>query len=292
MAKSKTLFKTSAGSISSFSSVVGITLSLTIVGVLFIFILVSQAVKSHFSEQITIQLMLQDDAPESQILALRKRIEAQPYTFEVKYISKEEAAQIMQEELGEDFVAFLGFNPLPASLDIKVRAEYTGSQQVQELESQMSNDPLVREVVFEKALLQNVNENIGKWGTGLFILGCLFIIIAVVLIANTIELAIFSQRFLIKSMQLVGATHWFIQKPFLRRGLWYGFLSSLLALFILISVLYAFQNELKDVIQILRDNGRLIWLILAIFTTGMLVALGATLYAVRRFVRLEAAQLY
>lgn len=292
MAKSKTLFKTSAGSISSFSSVVGITLSLTIVGVLFIFILVSQAVKSHFSEQITIQLMLQDDAPESQILALRKRIEAQPYTFEVKYISKEEAAQIMQEELGEDFVAFLGFNPLPASLDIKVRAEYTGSQQVQELESQMSNDPLVREVVFEKALLQNVNENIGKWGTGLFILGCLFIIIAVVLIANTIELAIFSQRFLIKSMQLVGATHWFIQKPFLRRGLWYGFLSSLLALFILISVLYAFQTELKDVIQILRDNGRLIWLILAIFTTGMLVALGATLYAVRRFVRLEAAQLY
>lgn len=292
MAKSKSLFKTSAGSISSFSSVVGITLSLTIVGVLYVFILVSQAVKSHFSEQITIQLMLQDDAPEAQILALRKKLEAQPFTFQVNYISKEEAAQIMQEELGEDFVAFLGFNPLPASLDVKVRAEFAGSQEIQDLENQMNNDPLVREVVFEKALLQNVNENIGKWGTGLFILGCLFIIIAVVLIANTIELAIFSQRFLIKSMQLVGATHWFIQKPFLKRGLWYGFLSSILALLILVSVLYGFRTELKDVIDILREEGRLLWLILAVFTTGMIVALGATLYAVRRFVRLETAQLY
>ncbi len=236
--------------------------------------------------------MLQDDAPEAQILALRKKLEAQPFTFQVNYISKEEAAQIMQEELGEDFVAFLGFNPLPASLDVKVRAEFAGSQEIQDLENQMNNDPLVREVVFEKALLQNVNENIGKWGTGLFILGCLFIIIAVVLIANTIELAIFSQRFLIKSMQLVGATHWFIQKPFLKRGLWYGFLSSILALLILVSVLYGFRTELKDVIDILREEGRLLWLILAVFTTGMIVALGATLYAVRRFVRLETAQLY
>lgn len=236
--------------------------------------------------------MLQDDAPEAQILALRKKLEALPHTFEVKYISKEEAAQIMQEELGEDFVSFLGFNPLPASLDVKMKAEYAGSKEIEELENQMNNDPLVREVVFEKTLLQNVNDNIGKWGTGLFILSCLFIIIAVVLIANTIELAIFSQRFLIKSMQLVGATHWFIQKPFLRRGLWYGFLSAILAILILVSVLYAFQAELKDVVEILRENGRLLWLILAIFVTAMVVALGATLYAVRRFVRLETAKLY
>jgi cell division transport system permease protein len=93
-------------------------------------------------------------------------------------------------------------------------------------------------------------------------------------------------------MQLVGATHWFIQKPFLRRGLWYGFLSAIMAILILVSVLYAFQAELKDVVEILRENGRLLWLILAIFVTAMVVALGATLYAVRRFVRLETAKLY
>jgi cell division transport system permease protein len=271
---------------------VGITLSLTIVGVLYIFILVSQAVKTHFSEQITIQLMLQDEVEETDILTLRKKLEAQPFTHSVKYTSKEEAAQLMQEELGEDFVAFLGFNPLPASLDVKILSQHADASSITSFENEMNNNPLIREVVYEKALLQQVNENIGKWGTGLFILGCMFIIIAVVLIANTIELAVFSQRFIIKSMQLVGATHWFIQRPFLRRGLWYGFLSSLFALLLITAVLYSFKTELKDVIEILRDNGRLIWLILAIFATGMLVALGATLYAVRRFVRIDSSLLY
>jgi cell division transport system permease protein len=292
MAKSKKLFRTSAGSISSFSTMIGITLSLTIVGILYIFIIVSQSVKSHFSEQLTIQLMLQDEAEEGDILVLRKKLESQPYTQAVTYISKNEAAQIMQEELGEDFVAFLGFNPLPASLDVKLDAQYANSDAIRALEIQMGNDPLIREVVYEKALLQHVNENIGKWGTGLFILGCMFIIIAVVLIANTIELAIFSQRFLIKSMQLVGATHWFIQKPFLRRGIWYGCLASIFALLILMAVLYSFRTELKDVIEILRENGRLLWLLAALFATGLLVSMGATLFAVRRFVRLETANLY
>jgi cell division transport system permease protein len=292
MARSKHLFRTSAGSISSFSTVIGITLSLTIVGILYVFILVTHAVKTHFSEQLTIQLMLQDEANEADILALRKKIESHAFTHSVSYISKIEAAQIMQEELGEDFVSFLGFNPLPASLDIKLNAQRADGKAIQVLENQLGNDPLVREIVYEKALLQHVNENIGKWGTGLFILGSMFLIIAIVLIANTIELAIFSQRFIIKSMQLVGATHWFIQRPFLKRGLWYGFLSSILALIILMSVLYSFQTELKDVIEILRENGRLIWLLLAIFLTGLVVSLGATLYAVRRFVRLETAKLY
>ncbi|MEZ4798964.1 MAG: FtsX-like permease family protein [Flavobacteriales bacterium] len=122
--------------------------------------------------------------------------------------------------------------------------------------------------------------------------GVLFLIIAVVLIVNTIELAIFSQRFIIKSMQLVGATHWFIQKPFMRKGLIFGLLASVFALAIISSILYYYQNPLADVIQILADNNQFLVLIGAVVATGLLVSWLATAYAVRRFIRINQNDLY
>jgi cell division transport system permease protein len=290
--KNSALFRTSANRISSFSTVIGITLVLTLVGALFVFLLVTQAVTHHFKEQLTVQVMLKENAPESEVTLLKKQIEGEDYSGEVKLTTKEEAAAIMQEELGEEFVEFLGYNPLPASIDIHVSPDFTDVNQLNSAVSSLEGNEWVEEVIYQKSLLQLVNENMAKLGLGMLVLGILFLVIAVVLIVNTIELAIFSQRFIIKSMQLVGATHWFIQRPFLRRGLWYGAISSVFAVAIILGLLLAFKEELKDVVDILMSGQRFFLLIAVVFAVGLTISWLSTAYAVRRFVRLKQDQLY
>jgi cell division transport system permease protein len=262
------------------------------VGALFVFLLVTQAVTHHFKEQLTVQVMLKENAPESEVTLLKKQIEGEDYSGEVKLTTKEEAAAIMQEELGEEFVEFLGYNPLPASIDIHVSPDFTDVNQLNSAVSALEGNEWVEEVIYQKSLLQLVNENMAKLGLGMLVLGILFLVIAVVLIVNTIELAIFSQRFIIKSMQLVGATHWFIQRPFLRRGLWYGAISSVFAVAIILGLLLAFKEELKDVVDILMSGQRFFLLIAVVFAVGLTISWLSTAYAVRRFVRLKQDQLY
>ena len=289
---SRSLFKTGGSTISSFSTVVGITLVLTMVGILFIFLLVANAVTEHFKEQLTVQLFIKEGADEEEILIFKKEIEGKSFAGEVSYTSAQQAAQAMQEELGEEFVDFLGYNPLPASIDIKVNPRFSALDSLETMISEIDQNSMVSETVYQKGLLQQVNENIGKWGLGLLVVGVLFLIIAVVLIVNTIELAIFSQRFIIKSMQLVGATHWFIQKPFLKRGLWFGFISSILALTLLSGILFYLREPLRDVVEILVQGYRFIILLVGIMVTGLAVSWLATAYAVRRFARLSQSELY
>ncbi|MCC6601513.1 MAG: hypothetical protein IT223_12715 [Crocinitomicaceae bacterium] len=288
----KALFNTSGSSISSFSTVLGSTLVLTMLGVLFIFLLVANAITQHFRSQLTVQVMLKDNAPEEQVLDLKKKIEGEDYAGSVLYTSKAKAAEIMQQELDEEFVDFLGYNPLPASLDIHINPEFEQLDSLSGRLAALEKNEWVREVNYEKGLLQQVNENIAKWGIGLLMIGALFLIIAVVLIVNTIELAIFSQRFIIKSMQLVGATHWFIQKPFLKRGLWYGLISAIFAIALISAILFFFREELKDVVTILMTGSRYLVMVGAIVFTGLMVSWLATAYAVRRFVKLRQEELY
>lgn len=284
--------RSGANTLSSFSTVVGITLVLSMLGALFIVLLVANSVTKHFKEQLTVQLFLKEGVEENEVLRFKKEIEAYDYSGEVKYTSAQEAAESMQEELGEEFIEFLGYNPLPASIDIQINPDFAELESLESKISDVAHNDLVDEVVYQKGLLQMVNENISKWSLGLLIVGVLFLIIAVVLIVNTIELAIFSQRFIIKSMQLVGATHWFIQKPFMRKGLIFGLLASVFALAIISGILYYYQNPLADVIQILADNNQFLVLIGAVVATGLLVSWLATAYAVRRFIRINQNDLY
>jgi len=226
-------FKTSANTISSISTIIGITLVLVLVGTLLIVSLLGSAVTGHYRGQVVVQVMIADDVEEQDAQLLKKQLEGEPFTAEASYLSKEEAAGLMQEELGEEFVDFLGYNPLPASIDIHITPEYSDEVKLTEIVKELEKNPAINEVVFQHDLLRQMNANLSKWSLGISLIGILLLIIAIVLIVNTIQLAIFSQRFLIKSMQLVGATQWFIQKPFLRRGLWFGFLASMIALAIL-----------------------------------------------------------
>ncbi len=288
----KSLFKTSGGTISSLSTLIGITLVLVLVGVLLIVSLIGISVTNHYRGQVVIQVMLEDEASDSEIHQLKKQIEGSEYAASATYTSKEDAAKLMQEELGEEFVDFLGHNPLPASIDIQLSPDFDQDEALKEVISDLQQNDVVREVIYQKNLLQQMNANLSKWSLGIMIIGALLLIIAVVLIINTIQLAVFSQRFLIKSMQLVGATHWFIQNPFLRRGLWYGFVSSIFALAIIFGVLFYFREDLADVIEILQDKNSLIFVILGVIAVGLIMSWIATAYAVRRFIRTEAAKLY
>jgi cell division transport system permease protein len=285
-------FKTSANTISSISTIIGITLVLVLVGVLLMVSLLGSAVTGHYRGQVVVQLMIADDVEEQDAQLLKKHIEGEPYTAEASYLSKEEAAAMMQEELGEEFVDFLGYNPLPASIDIHVKPEFSEEEKLASIVQELEKNTAVNEVVFQHDLLRQMNANLSKWSLGISLIGVVLLIIAIVLIVNTIQLAIFSQRFLIKSMQLVGATHWFIQKPFLRRGLWFGFLASMLALATLFMLLFAFRDDLQDMINILQEKQRLLVLIGGVLTIGLFLSGVATVYAVNRFIRTDAAKLY
>ena len=263
-----------------------------LVGVLFMVFLLGNSLSDHYRGQVVVQLMLTDQATENEILSFKKRLEGEEFIASVSYTSKEKAAEIMEEELGEEFVDFLGYNPLPASLDIRLNAAAGREMKAESLVGEWKQNPLVRQVEYQKDLLQQLNTNLNKWTLALSIVGVLLLVIAIVLIVNTIELAVFSQRFLIKSMQLVGATHWFIQKPFLRRGLIYGFVSSLIALVLLFGFLYFVREELGYAIEVLKDQNRFLMLIGGVVAIGLIISWLATAFAVRRFIRIETSRLY
>ena len=285
-------FKTSANTISSISTIIGITLVLVLVGTLLIVSLLGKAVTGHYRGQVVVQVMIADDVEEKDAQLLKKHIEGEAYTAEASYLSKEEAAALMQDELGEEFVDFLGYNPLPASIDIHIKPEFSDEDKLVEIVNELEKNTSVNEVVFQHDLLKQMNANLSKWSLGISLIGVVLLIIAIVLIVNTIQLAIFSQRFLIKSMQLVGATHWFIQKPFLRRGLWFGFLASLLALATIFMLLFAFRSDLQEMINILQEKQRLLALIGGVLLIGLFLSGISTVYAVNRFIRTDSDKLY
>jgi len=289
---SKSLFKTTGSSISSFSTVVGITLVLILVGILIMVGLLGISVTTHYRSQVVLQIMLRDEAPADQVQDLTSKVQTSGYAAEVVFTTKEQAARMMEEELGEEFVGFLGYNPLPASIDLKLNPDFNQEEQLDSLVSQLEKHPATYEVVYQKDLLEQMNRNLSKWSIALVLIGALLMVIALVLIVNTIQLAIFSQRFLIKSMQLVGATRWFIQKPFLRRGLWYGLVSGIFALFVIFVSLYYFREEAADFIEVLLADNGLLYLIVGVLGVGLVLSWLATAYAVNRYLRTEAAKLY
>ena len=286
------LFKTTGSSISSFSTVVGITLVLILVGVLIMVGLLGISVTNHYRSQVVLQIMLRDEASASDVQDLTSKVQTVGYAAEVVFTTKEQAARMMEEELGEEFVGFLGYNPLPASIDLKLNPDFNQSEQLDGLVKQLQAHPATFEVVYQKDLLEQMNRNLSKWSIALVLIGALLMVIALVLIVNTIQLAIFSQRFLIKSMQLVGATRWFIQKPFLRRGLWFGLVSGIFALFVIFLALYYFREEAADFIEVLLADNGLLYLILGVLGVGLILSWLATAYAVNRYLRTEAAKLY
>ncbi len=225
------------------------------------------------------------------MLAYQKELESDNYVLRSEYISKELAAENLSKELGEDFVEFLGHNPLLSSIDIYLKAEYANTDSIQTFIKKVAAKEMVKEVVYQESLIDMVNKNIRTIGIVILAFTALLLVIAVALINNTIRLAIYSQRFLIKSMQMVGATKGFIRRPFLGYGILHGLLGALIAILLLLLTLHLGQREIPELV-FLRNWFEFIVIFVIVAALGILISGLSTYFAVSKYLRLKSNELY
>ena len=231
---------------SAISTVIGIALVLFMLGILSVLVLNAQKLSTYVKENIQVQVFLNDDVKEADILRLKKEIDAESYTNSTKYVSKEDAAKELSEDLGEDFISFLGYNPLQAAIDLRLNADYAHPDSIEAIVEGIEDRDAVAEVVYSPNLIRQINENVNKIGLILLGFAALLLLIAIALINNTIRLTIYSKRFIIRSMQLVGATRGFIQRPFIFTGIMQGLYASFLAILLILGVLQAVRMEIPE----------------------------------------------
>jgi cell division transport system permease protein len=274
------------------STVFGIAMVLLMVGLLGLILVHANKLSRYVKENIVVNIYLDESAHEADIAQLQKQLDVNPMVKQTQYVSKELAARNLQKDLGDDQVlSFLGYNPLPQSLDVYLKAEFANNTDMEKFKTELLKNPLVKEVKYQESFVGEMNQNLTS--ISLIILGftSIFLILSIALINNTIRLAIYSQRFLIKSMQLVGATKNFIRKPFILYGIWHGILGALIAIIILMCTLYLAQKEIPDlvVLQDYTEFGIVFFIVVAL---GIFISGFSTFLAVNKYLRLKIYNLY
>ncbi len=242
-------------------------------------------------ENIGLSIIIKRDVKENLITDFRQFLEKQPYTKSTEYIPREKAASDLQETLGEDFISFIGYNPLLPSIDVKLKADYTTNENMMDIEKQLLANSIVEEVIYQKSLVHLVNENINRISMVMVGFSILLLLISVALINNTIRLAVYSKRFLIRSMQLVGATQGFIRKPFIKQGILHGIYSAFLALILLALVIFFSRKEMPELAEI-QGAGMFIILTCSVIVLGVLLSFISTYFAVGKYLRSSLDDLY
>jgi cell division transport system permease protein len=289
----RSILKTSASKSASISTFIGTTMVLVLVALLLVFWILGSALTEHFHDQLVAQVMFIPDANEPDLMLFKKQIEGEAYCESTKYISSAAAAEIMKKELGNDFVAgVLGYNPLPASLDVRMNPDAADVETLRKTAENWKRNPLVKDVIIQESLIQKINENIAHWSLILMIIAGLLMMISIVLIVNTVELTIFSQRFIIRSMQLVGATKWFIIKPFVLKSLWQGLRATLIALLVIFTGLFLIMKDWPIIISVLMEKGRIFWVVLGTAFVGLSVSTLSTYFSVSKFVKLRYDEIH
>jgi cell division transport system permease protein len=276
---------------SYFSVVLSIGLVLFLLGILGVLVLNTRKLADHFKEQITISVFLKDNAKELEVDQLQKSLVMARYTKSATYVSKEEAAEQHSEEIGEDFQEFLGYNPLKNSIDVKLKADFVSTTQIDSIATDLSQKDYVEEVSYDKPLIALLTENVKRISFWILVASAIFCGIAVLLINSSIRLSIYSKRFIIKTMQMVGATKSFIRRPFILTNIKLGMLGAVLALLILGGVLVYLDRNFPE-LNLLQDTGILISLFLGVFVLGALISLISTYFATQRFLNLRTDDLY
>lgn len=273
------------------STIFSIALVLLMLGLLGLILVHAKNLSNYVKENIVLNIIVDEGAKETDILAFQKQLNANVMIKQTQYVNKEMAARNLTQDLGEDFVNFLGYNPLLSTVDVYLKADYANNQSIESLKRSIEKNALVKEVIYQSSLIDMVNKNIRI--IGLVILGFAIIltIISVALINNTIRLAIYSQRFIIKSMQLVGATKNFIRKPFILYAGLHGLIASFIAILILLGVLYFSQKEIPE-ISILRNYTEFGIVLVSLIAIGLVITSLSTWFAVSKYLRLKSYNLY
>jgi cell division transport system permease protein len=273
------------------STIFSIALVLLMLGMLGLILVHAKNLSNYVKENIVLNIIVDEGAKETDVLQFQKDLNANPAIKTTQYVNKEMAARNLTNDLGEDFVNFLGYNPLLSTIDVYLKADYANNKSIEVLKSSIAKNPVVKEVIYQSSLIDMVNKNINT--IGLIILGfaAILLIISVALINNTIRLAIYSQRFLIKSMQLVGATKNFIRKPFILLAALHGLIAAFIAILILLGILYYAQREIPEIV-ILRNYTEFGIVLLGLVGVGIFITAISTSFAVSKYLRLKIYDLY
>lgn len=276
---------------SYFSVVISIALVLFMVGFLGLVLLKSSQVANHFKEEIVITLFLKNETSKEQIKNLRNSLKKEEFVSNIVFIDKEEAAKFYAEDLGEDFIAYLGTNPLKNSIDIYLKPDFVTPLKMDQISKRFEKNSFVFEVSYDKTLVTFLTQNIQKVSFWLFIISSFFGLIALILINSSIRLSIYSKRFNIKTMQMVGATKRFIRKPFLWRSVKLGFLGALISFLGLGIVIYYIDKKIPT-LELLSDYSVMIYVSSGIVIVAFIISWLSTFFATQRFLNLQTEELY
>jgi cell division transport system permease protein len=276
---------------SNLTAIISISLVLFLVGLMSLLLLLANDLSVYVKENISFSVVLNQDVKEVEIIRLQKNLDAAPYVKSTEYITKERAIQELVEELGEDPVEFLGFNPLLASLEVKLLSQYANNDSIAMIESEMKKFPQIKEVIYQRNLIQAVNENVKRISIILGGLVIMLLLISFVLINNTIRLNVYSKRFLINTMKLVGANWSFIRRPFIWRNVINGIIASFLAMGLITALIYYIQDEIRGIISVDKvDNLLIIYGIVLVL--GVLITQISAYFSVNKYLRLKSGDLY
>ncbi len=276
---------------SYFSVVISISLVLFLLGLLGLLVLNSKKVADYFKEQIAITVFLKDSAKEVEVTQLKQSLALAEYTKSAEFVSKEDAANEHQEILGENFIEYLGENPLQNSIDVYILADYVTPSKMEEITDELKSKNFVDDVIYDKPLIAQLTENVKRISFWILVISGIFTFIAVLLINSSIRLSIYAKRFTIKTMQMVGATKQFIRKPFVWKSVRFGIVGAVIAMIGMGLVLY-YLNKSFPQLQLLGDPVLLAVLFVFILMMGILITWISTFVATQRFLNLRTDDLY
>ncbi len=273
------------------TTVVSISLVLFMLGLFGLIILHTKKLSDYMKENIGFSIIMKDKVREAGIIKLQKTLDAMPYVKSTEYITKEEAAREFIQVYGEDFSNLLDYNPLLPNIEVRFNADYANNDSLSLIKADILSNKNVKEVNYQESLVDLINKNVRK--IGIIILGftTLLLIIAIALINNTIRLSIYSKRFIIRSMQLVGATHRFIRRPFIIKGIIQGIIGALIAILILMGIIYVSQQQFPDLIN-LEDINIFLTLFGLVILLGVLISWLSNFFAVRKYIKIKTDNLY
>lgn len=276
---------------SYFSVVLSIFLVLFLLGILGLFVINSKRLSDNFKEEIVMTVFFKTEANDSVTTAFNNELKASKFAKSFAYVSKEKAAEEHKKVIGEDFMQFLGVNPLQNSFDIHLKADFVTNPQIAKIQTTLRQNDMIADIVYDKQLVTLVNDNIKNISMWILIISGLFAFVSVLLINSSLRLSIYANRFIIKTMQMVGATKSFIRKPFIQRSVILGLIGAVLAILALIGVLIYLQTSFPN-LGIMENKLAIVAVLLGVLVLGIVITFISTYFATQRFLNLRTDDLY
>ena len=273
------------------SSVISISLVLLLVGVACLLLVNATSISDYFKENMKVSVMMDAKVSDADAVKYQAKLDAMPFVKETAFVSKEQGMEEMKQMLGDDFLDAFESAPVPASIEVTLKAEYVSADSIAVVQRKIEASPLVDEVTWQQSLLDALNSNLSKIGLVLGVFIVLLLFISFVLINNTVRLNVFSRRFTVHTMKLVGATRGFIRRPFMVRGAFQGFFSACIAIILLLGVLYFLHGEFVQLFEIFTLRMILI-VIGVVLVSGILICVVSTYFVVNRLVSLTKDEIY